>query len=55
MSAPAWARRTKPGSRRAVAALAAVIFVAWISLILSAVRQERLGRALEQAEEPVAA
>jgi uncharacterized protein len=38
-----------------VAAVAAVIFVVWISLILSAVRQERAARALEKAEEPVPA
>jgi uncharacterized membrane protein YfcA len=38
-----------------VAALAAVIFVVWVSLILSAVRQERIARALDHAEEPVPA
>jgi uncharacterized membrane protein YfcA len=38
-----------------VAAIAAVVFVAWISLILSAVRQERAARLEPHAEEPVAA
>jgi hypothetical protein len=33
-----------------------VIFVVWVSLILSAVRQERVARALaDHAEEPVPA
>jgi uncharacterized membrane protein YfcA len=38
-----------------VAAIAVVVFVAWVSLILSAVRQERAARTLAHAEEPVPA
>ncbi len=38
-----------------VAGIAAVTFVVWVSLILSAVRQERAARALDHAEEPVPA
>ena len=38
-----------------VAGIAAVLFVVWISLILSAVRQERVARATLEAEEPVPA
>jgi uncharacterized membrane protein YfcA len=38
-----------------VAAVAAVIFVIWVSLILSAVRQERIARATVETEEPVPA
>jgi uncharacterized membrane protein YfcA len=38
-----------------VAAVAAVVFVVWVSLILSAVRQERVARALDPAEEAVPA
>ena len=38
-----------------VAAIAAVVFVAWVSLILSAVRQERASRVAAHAGEPVPA
>jgi uncharacterized membrane protein YfcA len=38
-----------------VAGVAAVVFVVWVSLILSAVRQERAARTPDQAEEPVPA
>jgi uncharacterized protein len=42
-------------SSSAVLAIAAVVFVSWISLIVWAVRQERLARALEQEVETVPA
>ncbi len=38
-----------------VAGIAAVLFVVWVSMILSAVRQERVARATLEAEEPVPA
>jgi threonine/homoserine/homoserine lactone efflux protein len=39
----------------AVIAIAAVVFVAWVSLIVWAVRQERIARALEHEVETVPA